>query len=275
MTAQTTPLRVAIHSAPRSGSTWLGQVFNSSPHTRYAYQPLFSYAFKDALDARSTGADVRRFFAAIAATDDEFVRQADHVRRGLVPAFAKDGAVRAIVYKEVRYHHLLPHLLEVDEELRAIGLVRHPLAVLDSWRRAPREFRADLGWDFLEQWRSGSLKNEGRPENFFGYDKWKEVAATFVDLAARFPSRFRLVRYADLLADPHAVVADLFAFCGLPIGPATAGFLDESRSRHSDETYSVFRRKAHDRGYRERLPASIQRVVEADLADTPLARFLT
>ena len=37
---------ISIHGVPRSGTSWLGQILDSSPKVRYKFQPLFSYAFK-------------------------------------------------------------------------------------------------------------------------------------------------------------------------------------------------------------------------------------
>ena len=56
---------VAIHSVPRSGSTWLGQIFNSHPKVNFRYQPLFSYAFKDYLNEASSSEDIEAFFKNI------------------------------------------------------------------------------------------------------------------------------------------------------------------------------------------------------------------
>ena len=38
---------LALFGCPRSGTSWLGQIFNSAPDVAYRYQPLFSYEFKD------------------------------------------------------------------------------------------------------------------------------------------------------------------------------------------------------------------------------------
>ena len=40
---------VAIHGVPRSGTSWIGEIINSSPNVLYKFQPLFSYALKDFL----------------------------------------------------------------------------------------------------------------------------------------------------------------------------------------------------------------------------------
>ena len=58
--------RIAIHSVPRSGSSWLGQILNSSPKVCFRFQPLFSYAFKDYLNEKSSQEDIMTFFEQIA-----------------------------------------------------------------------------------------------------------------------------------------------------------------------------------------------------------------
>ena len=40
---------VFAFGVPRSGTSWFGELFNSSPRVAYRFQPLFSYAFKDAI----------------------------------------------------------------------------------------------------------------------------------------------------------------------------------------------------------------------------------
>ena len=50
----TSLVRVAIHGPPRSGTTWIGEIVNSSPRTIVKYQPLFSYALKDYLSPGSS-----------------------------------------------------------------------------------------------------------------------------------------------------------------------------------------------------------------------------
>ena len=54
--------KIALHSVPRSGSTWLGEILNSSENVKYCFQPLFSYKFKNFLDERSSKDDINNFF---------------------------------------------------------------------------------------------------------------------------------------------------------------------------------------------------------------------
>ena len=76
----------AIHSVPRSGSTWLGEILNSSPYVKYCFQPLFSYQFKDFLDEYSSKKDVDRFFSMLSDTDDDFICQNAQRIAGTLPS---------------------------------------------------------------------------------------------------------------------------------------------------------------------------------------------
>jgi hypothetical protein len=52
---------VTIAGVARSGTTWLGEILNSSPHVAYRFQPLFSYAFKDRVGVNSTREEYEAF----------------------------------------------------------------------------------------------------------------------------------------------------------------------------------------------------------------------
>src|SRR5690242_11259495 len=66
---------VGVHGAPRSGTSWLGQLFNSNEHVAYRYQPMFSYAFKGRLDRTAASSDINSFFDDLLETADDFVLQ--------------------------------------------------------------------------------------------------------------------------------------------------------------------------------------------------------
>ncbi|HRH37965.1 MAG TPA: sulfotransferase, partial [Flavobacteriales bacterium] len=171
---------VAIHGVPRSGTSWLAQIFRSAPEVMLRFQPLFSYAFKDRLNPSSTREETLRFFHELERTNDNFVLQRDPNIHVDYPEFIEQAGATHLVYKEVRYNHILENLMRQVPELRVIGLVRHPCAVLHSWINAPREFKPE--WNVMEQWRIGALKNAGRPEEFYGFEKWVEVAELFLKL---------------------------------------------------------------------------------------------
>jgi hypothetical protein len=172
--------KVAIHSVPRSGSTWLGSIFDSHPNVAYRYQPLFSYTHKGVLTPNSSKKEIDTFFQDILYTTDDFVLQKAAIEAGKIPSFFKESPTH-IVYKEVRYHHILSNLLEQDNEIIVIGLIRNPFAVIHSWLNAPKEFRKDLGWKEMEEWQFAPKKNLNKPEEFNGFEKWKEVRDLFFD----------------------------------------------------------------------------------------------
>jgi hypothetical protein len=265
--------RVAIHSVPRSGSTWVGSIFDSHPQVAYRFQPLFSYAFKGVLKSTSTTEEIISFFNSIAASPDDFINQAEAKAKGLVPVFKKDLPT-VTVYKEVRYHHIIENLLQRDTEIRVIGLVRNPLSTLYSWYNAPREFKTELGWQLLDEWQYAEKKNQGKEEEFNGYEKWKQVAYCFRKLAVQYPDRFYLLRYQDLLSDTERVVKSLFEFTGLDFARQTQDFILLSRQSHVDDAYGVFKNKLLDNEWQAKIPQPIVDYVVNDLADTELVSYL-
>ncbi len=267
-------IKVGLHGVPRSGTSWLGQIVNSSPAVVFKYQPLFSYRFKGVLDPRSSRRDIDTFFNEIAAARDDFLDQKERIHSGIYPRFEKSDRPTHVVYKEVRYHHLLPHLLTTHDQIKIVGIIRNPLAVINSWLRAPREFRRDLGWQAHAEWRHAPSKNRGRVEEFYGYEKWKEVARLFAELADVFPGRFHTVAYADLLKRPLDQVRALFDFCELPLEGQTLDFLRDSRAAHHDHPYSVYKRRETDNAWRQQLDPHIASQIISDLVDAGLEHHL-
>lgn len=265
--------KIAIHSVPRSGSTWLGSIFDSSPHVIYKYQPLFSFVFKNFLNEDSSREDINLFFEKIYSTHDYFIDQVDAKRKGLVPDFSKND-IKAVVYKEVRYHHIVHSLLDKHNDIIIIGLIRNPMAVIHSWLKAPKEFRGDLGWQVEDEWQFAPKKNESRIEEFNGYAKWKEVAIMFHKLQEIYPKRVCLVDYRKLLLETENEVDRIFSFCGLELTEQTTGFLQESTEKTVADHYSVFREKQTDDKWKSELPEYISEFIQKDLKGTLLQQYL-
>lgn len=264
---------IAIHSVPRSGSTWLGSIFDSHPRVAYRFQPLFSYAFKGRLNPHSTKEDINSFYQEVLHSEDAFIHQTLDKDRGIVPSFAKEE-IHSVAYKEVRYHHILPNLLQQDLSVKVVGLVRNPLSTLYSWLNAPKEFKPDLGWTVEDEWQWAPLKNDGKPEEFNGYEKWKEVVYLFLRLKEQYPNRFYLLNYSDLLSEPVLVVHKLFDFMKLDFAVQTMQFLQESRSRNVQNSYGVFKTRQRDDVWINHLPAYITDHVQQELNGTPLQIYL-
>jgi hypothetical protein len=265
------PALIGLHGAPRSGTSWLGALFDSSEQVAYRFQPFFAYAFRGRIGPDSSASDIARFFDDLFATGDAFVTQSGEARLARqAPAFVKRHPTR-LVYKEVRFHHLIEPILAAVPDARYVGIVRDPRSVLASWFAAPREFKAE--WSKQAEWRRAPAKNAGLDENWYGYERWKELSLLFLDLAARFPDRFRLVRYEDLVQSTEAVTGSLFDFCGLVAGEQTIRFIRESTTRDDGDPYGVFRQRDSLRA-NESLPAEIAAAIESDLVGSALQRFL-
>lgn len=255
--------KIAIHSAPRSGSTWLGSIFDSHPLVVYKMQPLFSYAFKDRLSAESSKIEIENFFMELQVSQDDFLDQKEGKEKGIIPSFSK-GKEEAVVYKEVRYHHILRNLLEKDREVKVVGLIRNPFSIIRSWLKAPKEFKKELGWKVEEEWRFAPKKNLNKQEEFNGYEKWKEVAFLFLALREAHPSRFYLLQYEDLIDSTFSEVEKLLKFCDLKMDDQTAAFITASSQKNDSDAYSVYKKKKKDEEWKNDLPGYIVDEIKND-----------
>jgi hypothetical protein len=143
-----------------------------------------------------------------------------------------------------------------------------------SWLSAPREFRRDLGWSIEQEWRQAPSKNAGRPEEFYGYEKWKEATEIFHILAWQYPQRVLLVEYKDLLAGGEDRVKNICQFIGLAFTEQMQQFIQASRSNSSADSYSVYRDKQQDNQWQATVDKSIVAAIRADLAGSPLEKYL-
>lgn len=263
--------KIALFGVPRSGTSWLSQILNSHPDVAMRFQPLFSYAHKGKLDAHSDGDAITAFFDEILHSEDRFALMSSEFHRDY-PRFAKSPMPTHIAFKETRFLHIVENLLGRCPDIHVIGIVRNPLANLASWVRAPKEF--DPAWDILSEWRLAPSKNQSRPEEFYGFEKWKQATASFIVCAAAFPGRFLLQPYAELNHTTDECVARIFDFCALRPHAQVDEFIRASKSRHDPDPYSVFRSGANDSSWRDVIPTSIVSTVKEELSGTPLERFL-
>ena len=123
-----------ISGMPRSGTTWLSQIFASSPDVRLK----FCRCFPTSSSTRSTPAAVRMLGRS------SFGRSMARRRRiwiriicgkmGTCQKFPSEkSAPDHLIIKSNRFHHLVPGLLQKVADVKVIHLVRHPAATLHSW----------------------------------------------------------------------------------------------------------------------------------------------
>lgn len=263
---------IGIHGAPRSGTSWLGQIFNSSEYVAYRYQPLFSYAFKGRIGETSSLDEIEGFFSDLLATDDDFVLQRANANLAhYAPTFLKRRPTH-LAYKEVRYHHILANLLASGFPCRFIGIVRNPLDVIASWYQAPREFNRN--WDIQEEWKYAHKKNLGRKEEFYGLEGWKTVTTMFEDLADTHRERFRLITYESLVFDPESTTRTLFQFANLPVTRQVLDFLRKSTSFNDRDPYGYHRPRGYASTKRNYLPKPVIEKIRRELEGTRHEKYL-
>ena len=263
-----------IHGLPRSGTSWLGEIFNSHPRVCYRFQPIFSYALKEFVTASSSREEIESFFDILQKINDPFLDQLEARASKALPVFEKETPSH-VAYKEVRYHNILPNLLRKHPGVHVFLIVRDPRATIHSWWKSPKEFRGDLGWCIEQEWRYAICKNLNRPEEYNGFERWKEAVRLFVHLAESQSERVTLIRYADLLANPVGKATMLFHKVGLDLSDQTRSFLEQSRNHDgSRHRYSVFRTRSKDNEWIGSLPVYIAEEIERDVANTPLVKFL-
>lgn len=263
--------KIGIFGTPRSGTSWLSQILNSHPDVALRFQPLFSYGHKGSLTARSSAEEIRTFFEEILYTQDAFATMTSETQKNY-PAFQKTVRPTHIVFKETRYLHIIENILTQCSEVKIIGIIRNPLAVLASWVSAPKEFNPE--WDINSEWRWAPSKNQNKPEEFFGFDKWKESAEAFLRFKIQFSQQFFLVRYDELNKRPLDTIKKLFDFCELEVCDQVQQFLVDSKSRHDPDPYSVYRANASDKRWQDILPEEITKQIMLELKNTPLDIFL-
>ena len=265
---------INIHGVPRSGTSWLGEIFNSAPCVRYKYQPLYRKPLRGMIDSHSRREDLEHYFHLLYEYHNDFIDRRQDIARGIAPRFTiKDETPAFLVSKHVRHHYLVPHLMALLPEMRIVGIVRHPCAVLNSWRRVPWP-TYDPNWNFLKEWRFAPSKNRYRPQWYYGFHRWQEVAKMFLDMQRQHPQRFYLVRYEDLAADPQTAVERLFTGCGIPLGDQTAVFLRRSQAETVADAYSVFRRKKDVPTWQGQMESEVVQAIERELAGGELEIFL-
>lgn len=261
-----------VAGVARSGTSWVGQILDSSPAVAYRFQPFFSYAFQGRVECDSTVDEWRTLLRDLYVTTDPFVLQAERRASQEYPTFAKEANPSCLALKTCRYQYLLSPLLKHIAMTQIVALVRHPCAVVNSWLNTRSEFPE--GSDVRKEWRFGGCKNQGKPSEFFGYYKWKEVAHLYLDLKDRFPGRVHVLKYASLVAHPAEETAKLFTFLNLPLQQATLDFVSQCHSSHHTSPFAVFKDPSVKDKWQRELPSYIAQEIESDLVGTRLEEFL-
>jgi len=263
---------VFVVGMPRSGTSWLGQILDSSPQVRYRLSPLFSYAFKNAVDEQSSKAEYERMFHDAFESEDAFMSRAEERIAGHYPVFEhKCEDPEYLVIKMTRFHNLLEHMLEMFDNLSMLSIVRHPCGAIHSWLTTPREF--PIWADSAKEWRTGACRKTG-PEEYWGFEDWKAVTRLHMRLELQYSDRFTIVQYEALVEDPLSATKKVFHRLGLEYTDQTERFVRNSHRRHDSDPYAVFKDPRVRNRWKAEMDKAMQQEIVTEIMDSELARFL-
>lgn len=263
---------IVIIGMPRSGTSWLSQIIESSPEVRFKMSPLFSYAFKNAIDENSSKEEYEKVFTSAYNTENEFMNHSLRREDGNFPIFNKQlEAPPVFAIKMTRFHNTISKMLEYFDNLKMVAIVRHPCGAIGSWLKTPSEF--PKGADPMTEWRTGACRKKG-PEEFWGFEDWKKVTRIHLKLENIFSNQFKIIQYEQIVNCLEQEVDNLFRFLDLKIGGETRKFMHESQTIHKNGSYSVFKNPNVKDQWRQQLDPIIRDQIISEVENTELARFL-
>jgi hypothetical protein len=268
-----TDIKVAwISGMPRSGTTWLSQIFASSPDVRLKSCPLFSYEFKNTLNESSASEDWTRLFNTLYTTKSDFLDQEHLRKKGLILSFnEKKENPQHLIIKSTRFHHLMPYILKLNTSIHCIHIVRHPCATIYSWLSDPDEF--PLHANPLEEWRTGKCRKNDVGE-FWGFDDWKKVTTQALRLSEQYPAQHIILRYEYLLKNTEHCIKTFFDLLEIPYTNRTHEFIKLSHSKPDDHKHSVFKNPSLMVNWKENLDPTIASQCLDEVRGTELAQFI-
>ncbi len=261
---------VYIGGVARSGTSWIGQIFNSSPSVRFRFQPMFAYEFRGRVNEDSNKEEYQNFFQDLFDIKSDFLSQKDKVEKGSYPRFDKTSE-SVLAFKENRFQSYIEPMLRKSNNLFFVGIIRNPSATLFSWSQNEKEFPPES--DIMKEWRFANCKNKGN-EDYFGFYKWKEVANLYLDLEKKYKDRVRIIHYDKFVKNTENHVKELFEWLQIPYTNQTSEFIVKSQNGIDDNYYSVFKGKTNKQKWQSNFSSYIIEQIIAELTGTRLESFL-
>ncbi|WP_415716606.1 sulfotransferase family protein [Maridesulfovibrio sp.] len=258
-----------INGVPRSGTSWLGAITDSSRNVRYKFQPFYSWGFRETLSQTPSLSEMHRFFLDIYNTEDWYLDQINLKREGLYPVFSnKNDRPETLAVKSVRRHYLLPQILKLHPDVKLACIIRNPIECLCSWSKSKTMF--SKGWDILSEWEFAQSINEFSPDQYFGFNRWKEANMMFLHLHRQYPEKVHIINYKDLVSDCRKQTEILFQFAGIKFESQTDEFISASQQTNKSGEYSVYKSGART----TILPEQITNRIREQLNGTILEKYV-
>lgn len=267
---------ILILAHARSGSSFLGQIFNSHPEVFYIYEPLITFQVtslrNSTLYEQSTMRLLRDIFNCRFKQQTEFLSFMSHMQlnrfssRALTSPYCKNitnardnrtfvhckdldplitslsCALHGHTVAKVLTHRLPVNFLDVGHlepllnssggQLKIVHLMRDPRAVIASMDR--------VGW---------SLNNSAVNTAVTNFHLFTTLVQKFCSSMIRslrfalsgedkFPGRYKLLRYEDLVRSPLNTSQELFDFAGIPMSNQVKKYLVNSANSSRDRRYN-------------------------------------
>ncbi len=276
---------VFIVGLPRTGSTLTHRILNRSPLVRLAGETHFlgtpsrfrgveGYARRfarigdmrteeglrsvvDSIYRLKGKAFWSRFAQQVDRSDfEQALRVSDRSPRALFEIAMREFAAGRPIAGDKSPEHIfsVPTLMAWFPGALVIHTFRDPRAVYVSLRRKER---------------SESLSTVGRMARKAGvlFDayattnlalRWRQMAALHREYARRFPGRYSMLKFEDLLADPDSSTRQLCEFVGIPFYEAMLEQVVHNSSYQPKQTGAGIDRSAAER-WRQHLPPATER----------------
>lgn len=262
--------KILITGMPRSGTSYVGQLFDSHPRTIFRMEPLFAYRFKNMLNNGSTCTEVKALWNSLVDVEDDFMDQRDKRLAGSYPTFSKKKP-STLVVKTTRHHELLEKYLTCLPEITVFAVIRHPCGAINSWLKSPKEFR-EKGCKTERDWRTGGCRKSGVGE-YWGFNDWIEITKKFIRLESQYKN-FHILRYEDLVNETDQRLKAAFSLADLDYPTQTQEFIKKSHQEHVNDPYSVFKSPDVAYQWKNELQRDISDEIIADAIEEGLQDFV-
>lgn len=282
-TTKTERTNILIIAHGRTGSSFLGQIFNSHPEVFYIYEPLITFQLtslrNSSLYERSTMRLLRDIFNCRFKQQTEFLSFMSHMQlnrfssRVLTTPYCKN-------ITNVRNNRTSMHCKDLDPLITSLScalhrhtvvkVLTHRLPFLEVDRLEPlfdsgggklkiihlmRDPRAVIASMDRVGW---SLNNSAINTAATNFSLFTTLVQKFclsmiqslrfaLSAEGRLPDHYRLLRYEDLVSSPLNASQELFDFVGIPMSDQVKRYLvnsTNSRDRRYTHEYGTLRNNA-------------------------------
>lgn len=262
---------VFLLGMPRSGTTWLSQIFKSSEQVKCLLSPNYAYAYKNALYDDNSAENWERVLSACLENPDDFTSQNMLRKKGDIPDIGKKNTITTLAIKDTRFHDLYINTLQTLPNSKIIYITRDPRGALNSWWQS-KEFPDDE--NIQDVFRNGTKRKTEGPGEYWGFEDWQNLTSQYLDLAEKHPDRIYIVQYESLVENCEQETEKLYSFAKIEMTKNVYQFIKQSQSLTVPGDYSVYKPPATASKWKEKFPNNLAQTIEAELKGTNLERFL-